>query len=242
VSDKTTPPAGPVVPATPAIPDPKPVTPAAPTVKPLEIVPGGSPAAPSLPSLAPQPPETPAPKQDTPTPKLDTPKLDTPAPKLPEPTAPKPVETPERKTEPAPFTAPTDPPATFRPVAADTPKPTPEPKDARPAVGTLNLTKPPTEPGVRPAANQETPKSDYDVDLHRPKADDTYESISRQYYRDARYAEALKQYNRGAELGRVVDVYVPPMYVLRQRFSQLIGAARGSSSPEWSSPAGRERK
>ena len=116
-------------------------------------------------------------------------------------------------------------PATFRPVTMDPPpQPKSEPTDARPAGGSLNLTKPPGELGVRPAGNAEPPKTDFDVDLHRPKAGDTYEAISKLHYRDARYAEALRQFNRGVGLDRGVDVHVPPMYVLRQRFPQQVGA------------------
>ena len=107
----------------------------------------------------------------------------------------------------------------------------------------MRMTKPPGELGVRPAGNVEPPKTDFDVDLHKPKAGDTYESISKLHYRDARYAEALRQYNRGVELDRGVDVQVPPMYVLRQQFPKSIAPARSSpGSTEWTPSAGRERK
>jgi hypothetical protein len=123
------------------------------------------------------------------------------------------------------------------------PKPKSEPTDARPAGGSLNLTKPAGEVGAPPAAGQEKPKTDFDVDLHQPKAGDTYESISKLHYRDARYAEALRLYNSGVALDRGIDVKVPPMYVLRQRFPQQVGASRGSpGGPEWTPSAGRERK
>jgi hypothetical protein len=129
----------------------------------------------------------------------------------------------------------------------------PEPKDAIPippspfkavpdtADNSVKMTKPPL--GARPASDLAPPKTDFDVDLHQPKAGDTYESISKLHYRDARYAEALRQFNRSVELDRGIDVRVPPMYVLRQRFSQLIAPARSSpNTPEWAPPAGRERK
>lgn len=234
-TDKTEPkpesPAAPVVSATPVIPKPEPVTLTTPPVKPPEVAPATPPVKPLevTPVGPPKEPLTPAPS----------------TPDLPTPPAPKPVvptfEPTDRKPDPAPpVPTPADPPATFRPVTTDPlPKPAPEPKADKPPGGSLNLTKPPGELGVRPAGNAESPKTDFDVDLHKPKAGDTYESISKLHYRDARYAEALRQFNRGVELDRGIDVQVPPMYVLRQRFPQLIGAAR---SPEWTPSAGRERK
>ncbi|HET6574498.1 MAG TPA: hypothetical protein VFG68_12900 [Fimbriiglobus sp.] len=126
------------------------------------------------------------------------------------------------------------PPSPFKPASAAS--------DGKPDGGSLNLTKPPGEIGVRPTTHLAPPKTDFDVDLHRPKAGDTYESISKLHYRDARYAEALRRFNDGMKLDRGTDVRVPPMYVLRQGYSNLIAPARSSSTPEWAPPAGRERK
>ena len=258
------------VPTTPgpvAVAEPTPIVPAAhaepvPVPTPPEPKLTDPPGGVSVPPVIPAP--TPPPASDKPEPKSAprpspccprrrwsrNPSRPPPAPSdLPTPPAPKPVvptfEPTDRKPDPVPpVPTPTDPPATFRPVTMDPqPKPKSEPTDARPAGGSLNLTKPPGELGVRPAGNAEPPKTDFDVDLHRPKAGDTYEAISKLHYRDARYAEALRQYNRGLGLDRGMDVQVPPMYVLRQRFPQQVGAPRGSpGGPEWTPSAGRERK
>ena len=116
-----------------------------------------------------------------------------------------------------------------------------EPKESKPDAGTLNLTKPAAGGRPAPAADPNPPKSDFDVDLYYPKAGDTYESISRQYYRDARYAAALRQYNRGVELDRGTQVQLPPMYVLRQ--GTQAAAPRPVVDPtrgvEWASAPGR---
>lgn len=60
------------------------------------------------------------------------------------------------------------------------------------------------------------PKTDYDVDVHRVKNAETYQTLSEKYYGSAQYAETLKAYNRGADLGQLRDVHVPPMFVIRK--------------------------
>ena len=54
--------------------------------------------------------------------------------------------------------------------------------------------KPIGETDVKPAAAPlRTPSTSYDVDIYQPRATDTYESISRDFYNDAKYAAALRQ-------------------------------------------------
>jgi hypothetical protein len=144
-----------------------------------------------------------------------------------------------------------DPPAPFRPLPLDPPQTAPPPRPAadpkanRPADGNLILTKPAGGPDVRPASNQEPPRTDFDVDLHEPKAGDTYESISKLHYGDAKYAEALRAYNGGLVLGRGGAVQVPPMYVLRKRYPQLIPGQRSAPAadpargPDWGPAPGK---
>jgi hypothetical protein len=98
-----------------------------------------------------------------------------------------------------------------------------------PATLHFNRTEPPggftlTKQADTPTAARSTEpaRTDFDVDLHESKAGDTYATISKQHYGDAKYAEALRTFNRNAELGRTT-VEVPPIYVLRKRYPQLIG-------------------
>lgn len=91
--------------------------------------------------------------------------------------------------------------------------------------GSFALTKP-SDPPVRSA---EPARTDFDLDLHEPKAGDTYATISKLHYGDAKYADALRAFNRNAELGRTA-VDVPPMYVLRKRYTQLIGRPAGTET------------
>lgn len=86
--------------------------------------------------------------------------------------------------------------------------------------GAFTLTKQPDP--VTPVRSTEPARTDFDLDLHEPKAGETYATISKLHYGDAKYTEALRAFNRGAELGRAA-VEVPPMYVLRKRYPQLIG-------------------
>jgi LysM repeat protein len=89
------------------------------------------------------------------------------------------------------------------------------------------------------------PKTGFDVDLYYPRSNDTYESISQEYYNDKRYAAALRAFNSNAALqgGQTIDV--PPMHVLKKSFATFIGTQPGgaprvvptgaSSTPEWGS-------
>jgi hypothetical protein len=189
---------------------------------------GGEKATPPAPVSAPEPKP------------LTIPAAEPPKPASPEPSAP---SVPKVSPPAVPAAGPpkAEPPSPFRAVAPDppqtapSPRPAPDPKGAKPAAGNLTLTKPAgASPDVRPAANLEPPRTDFDVDLYDPKAGDTYESISKLHYGDARYAAALRAYNKGLMLGRGVAVEVPPMYVLRKRYPQLIAPPRGApAGPDW---------
>ncbi len=61
-------------------------------------------------------------------------------------------------------------------------------------------------------------KTDYDVDIHKLRAGDSYAAISQKFYGSAGYAIALRGYNDNAELTRLRDVQVPPIHIIK-RFS-----------------------
>jgi len=86
------------------------------------------------------------------------------------------------------------------------------------------------DPGNTAKLPQEPPRTDYDVDLHIPRAGETFASISRQHYGDEKYAEALQAYNAGRSPGSGTPLQIPPMYILRQQYPQLIGSSRPSAT------------
>ena len=102
-----------------------------------------------------------------------------------------------------------------------------------------------------PAATLQTPvaeaKTDYDVDLHRPRAGDTYATVSKAYYGGAQYAGALQAFNRNQPIERLGEVQVPPVHVIRKfaparaadpapdRFTPTRPAAT-DDGPEWGAP------
>jgi LysM repeat protein len=119
----------------------------------------------------------------------------------------------------------------------------------KPAGGTEARPAAPSAGGleVKPTA-QSVPQTNFDVDLYDPKATDTYESISQDYYNETRYAAALRAYNGSRPLqgGHYIDV--PPIHVLKKKFPTLLGtppagatgaAPRNSTSstaPNWGAP------
>ncbi len=233
---------------TPSQPQPTPAAPggaAGPTVPPVIPAapsgPGGGPLPkPSLPSTPPAP-VIPAPATGTPSapPKVELPNVDplptTPGPSTPtgparvEPSLPPPVTQLEVK----PITQPEVKPFGQGEVKPITVVPTPIGEPAPGVPATLNLNKQPGESGVRPVggADAAPPRTGFDVDLHEVQAGESFQTISKLHYGDVKYAEALRAYNRGADLGRVRELEVPPMYVLRQKYGQYLGAVRSGPEP-----------
>ena len=229
----------PAAPTTPAVPVPPAVGPASPAAPTLPMLPGDP--APALPIPA-APGTTPA----------VTPKLPDPAPKLPEvaPVGPTSPTTPAANPLVPPMTGPTAPVA-GSPVGTT---PIPNPDVLPPAIGPTGPTtptatapatpgkvedvKPAGDPGVRPVANERPASTTFDVDLYEPRAGDTYESISREFYNDTRYAAALRAFNANRALQGGVQVEVPPMHVLRKRFPQLVNTPVPVTTPA-SAPAAR---
>ena len=92
---------------------------------------------------------------------------------------------------------------------------------------TIEYTKPMNLPEAKPTTPtppDRTATTTYDVDLHEPTKSDTYGTISRDYYNDAKYGAALSEYNGRRALQGGVRVEVPPIHVLKKRYPQLIGA------------------
>ena len=59
-------------------------------------------------------------------------------------------------------------------------------------------------------------KTDYDVDIHKLRAGDTYAAISQKFYGTANLANALRGYNDNAELTKLRDVQVPPIHIIKR--------------------------
>ncbi len=257
--------AGPASPPIPAIPTAGPVSPTAPTGAPpaLPAVPMvGGPAAPMLPAIpsaGPAPSATPAipPPDLTPKPAISPPPIaPAAAPRLPEPEnllAPPVAKGPS--VPPAPVVgspvsgAPVMPalPPDFGPEPATTPvkplgaPPAAPPPAVNPQFNGIRSNPEITKPTVTPvAAIERSPTTSYDVDLHEPKAGDTYESISREFYNDTRYAAVLKTYNRNKPLQGSGPIDVPPLHVLKrytqnQPQSGVVPVSQTGATQEWGS-------
>ncbi|MBM3979624.1 MAG: hypothetical protein FJ304_04955 [Planctomycetes bacterium] len=208
-----------------------------PTLPPLPVIPisGTEPKLPALPPLpgAPMVPAVPPPSG------LD--------PIIPQPPGPPKVEphvTPKVEPVLPPIPAPgggPSVPVVPPPVFPLDPKPEPkvEPKlpDPFPPVGTpTGFTKPGGTTDPKPFVPEVLPKTNFDVDLYEPRASDTYDSISQEFYNDRRFAAALRAFNRNQALTAVRYVEVPPIHVLRRQFGGQVGAApsgTGTGAPQW---------
>ncbi|MBA4190124.1 MAG: hypothetical protein C0467_19240 [Planctomycetaceae bacterium] len=125
------------------------------------------------------------------------------------------------------------------------PKPTDvgsKPEFTKPEFTKPVSSKPDPKPMVTPvAAIERSPTTSFDVDIHEPKAGDTYEAISREFYNDTRYAAALRAYNRNKPLQGSGPIDVPPLHVLK-RYSQtpqpqsgVVPVSQINTTPEWGS-------
>ena len=104
------------------------------------------------------------------------------------------------------------------------------------------LTVPPSAPPAVKAESVSTPKTDYDEDIVRVRSGDTYTSLAKAHYEDDKYSAALKEYNRGLDIGLTREIQVPPLYVLKKltksSFDRFDPATRpvSSSTPVISGP------
>jgi hypothetical protein len=162
------------------------------------------------------------PKLDAPANKVETPRIDFP---LDPPTK---MDLPARKIEPATkIEAPLDPPAKKEPLAKiDLPAFDPPLKQTAPPATAVDFT--PAKQNDPPAAAT-LPKADvkkegdYDEDMHSLKQNETYRSISKQYYNSDAYAIALQRYNRDNP-GQADYVRIPPIWLLEKKYADDITA------------------
>jgi hypothetical protein len=196
----------------------------APKVDPLAPAKPDLPAVPPVAPLTPPAPVTPPPVAGKPVDGLPvTPLPMTPAappPVTPVAPAPPPVG---GMTPPAPpaGVAPLAPPAAL-PMGVDPTPPAPAAKTDTPGATKIEYVKPAGDPKPTGVAER-TPQTSFDVDLYEPKAGDSYETVAREFYNDARYGRALAEYNRRKALQNSGPLEVPPIHVLRKRFPQLVG-------------------
>jgi hypothetical protein len=111
---------------------------------------------------------------------------------------------------------------------------------------TIQSTRPPSSPPPTPnAVSERAPTTSYDVDLYEPKQGDTWESISREFYNDTRYAAALKAVNLNKPLTSGGSVEIPPLYILKQKYQTPARSGTTTSqtapvsspAPAWGPPA-----
>ena len=107
--------------------------------------------------------------------------------------------------------------------------------DSQPGTGgtRMDFTKPAGGAAVSPAgANDRQPSTNYDVDIYSPKSGDSWESISREFYGDPRFAQALAAYNRG-QLAKARPVDVPPLHVVKKYLPAAPATPGAGSAPDW---------
>ena len=86
-------------------------------------------------------------------------------------------------------------------------------------------------------------RTSFDVDLHRVEDNETYETISRKQYGDAKYAEALRRFNGNRALTKGGEIELPPTGELRKRMSSLVPIPavavpmRPTTPDGWTAPA-----
>jgi len=104
-----------------------------------------------------------------------------------------------------------------KPAGADTAVP------ALPTAATPGLMGfPPVGPiPTQPRTSGTEVRTTFDVDLHRVEAGESYESISRKQYGDAKYADALRRFNRNREIAKGSEIELPPTGELRKRMTPL---------------------
>lgn len=112
---------------------------------------------------------------------------------------------------------------------AQPPSATPDTRIKSPMIGV-----PTREPGIVPEPTPKPPvdapkRDEYDEDWHTPRPTENYAMISKEYYKTADYAQALEAYNKDRRKGNDPYVRVPPVWVLEEKFSDLIGTVKTAS-------------
>ena len=63
----------------------------------------------------------------------------------------------------------------------------------------------------------EKPGTDFDVDLHYPKANESYASIAKQHYGDEKFGAILAQFNQANNAGNTRAIQVPPVWWVKKQ-------------------------
>ena len=199
-----------------------PPTPALPTPEPAKFTPVAVPAEAAKPITLPMTPAKP-----------------TDFPKLPETPAATPLKVePVKPPVPAPPAFPEVPPPAVAPLPPTPAIPaamSPIPAAMSPIPVTPALKFDDEVPQPKPAAPTPAPATDvrtsFDVDLHPAKVGQTYEAVSVQHYSDAKYADALRRFNKNRDPG-VEELQIPPTHVLRK----LAAGTRTPTAPATANP------
>ncbi len=86
-------------------------------------------------------------------------------------------------------------------------------EDPSPAVPALGMKEPPAAAAVGTVP----PKKGFEVDVVKVRATDTYTSISEAFYQSRKYAAALRAFNGDADISRLQEVEVPPLFELQKQ-------------------------
>jgi hypothetical protein len=84
----------------------------------------------------------------------------------------------------------------------------------------------PTRAAPVPTAPRE-PETSFDVDVHTVRQGDSYATISKTYYGNAAFADALRFYDESRPGRTAGTVHVPPVWVLRKRFPNAVRGDAG---------------
>jgi len=99
--------------------------------------------------------------------------------------------------------------------------------------GSTNKTAPAPAPttSVAPRTDASKQQNNYDEDLYSHKPNESFGSISKQFYNSDAYASALQRYNNDHPATNAGYVRIPPIWVLEKSYSGDIGSATTASRP-----------
>ena len=93
---------------------------------------------------------------------------------------------------------------------------------------------------VSTAPLTEKPGTDFDVDLHYPKANESYASIAKQHYGDEKYGTILAQFNQANNAGNNRAIQVPPVWWVKKQAGAPAARPANNETPKtenWSPAA-----
>ena len=70
--------------------------------------------------------------------------------------------------------------------------------------------------------------ANFDEDFHSPKPNETYRSLSKQYYNSEAYSVALQRYNKDHP-GQADNIRLPPIWVLEKKYAADVTGGNGSA-------------